>query len=70
MGSSRLLKALGLNDRPVVSKFPGRVDMPGMKSFGFDAPLTWQLPQLTAARRATPPRMAGELKARSPRLTK
>src|SRR5215813_5788056 len=67
-GSRTALSALGLNSAPVVSKLPGRVDRPGTKSLGFDAPLTWQVLQLIPAWRATPPRMAGELNARLPRL--
>src|SRR5882757_3329096 len=64
------LSAFGLNSAPVVSKVPGRDDNPGTNSRAFDTPLTWQVLQLTPAFRATSPRMSGELKARSPRLTR
>ena len=67
---ARRLSAFGLNSGPVVSKLPGRVDIFGMKNLALPAPLTWQVPQLTPACRATPPRIAGELKARLPRLTR
>src|ERR1700677_1400641 len=67
--SSTKLSALGLNRGPVVSKLPGRVDIFGMKNLALPAPLTWQVPQLTPACRANPPRIPGELKARLPRLT-
>src|SRR5262249_57526073 len=63
------LSALGLNKAPVVSNVPGRVDRPGTNSFALLAPLTWQVPQLIPARRATSPRIDGELKARSPSAT-
>jgi len=32
--------AFGLNSGPVVSKFPGRVDIFGMKNLALPAPLT------------------------------
>ena len=51
-----------------MSKLPGRVDIFGMKNLALPAPLTWQVPQLMPACRATPPRIPGELKARLPRL--
>src|ERR1700754_1862124 len=63
------LFAFGLNSGPVVSKLPGRVDILGMKILALPVPLTWHVPQLTPACLATPPRIAGELKARLPRLT-
>src|ERR1700755_1895541 len=63
------LSAFGLNSGPVVSKLPGRVDIFGMKHLALPAPLTWQVPQLTLACRAHPPRIPVELKARWPRLT-
>jgi hypothetical protein len=67
-GSSTPLSAFGLKKALVVSKFPGRVERPGMKSLGFDAPFTWQLPQLRPAFRAAAPRVRGELNARLPRF--
>ncbi len=67
-GSSTLLSAFGLKKALVVSKFPERLDNPGMKSWGFDAPLTWQVPQLMPAFRAAAPKVNGELNARFPSL--
>src|ERR1700691_5034174 len=69
-GSSTPLSVFGLKNVLVVSKLPGRVERPGMNSLEFDAPFTWQVPQLIRALRAAPPRIEGELKARLPRFEK